>query len=93
MFVIPSRYRFLTVPVDEFMTTNMYNGVKQTVLKAVQRRVTGATVRGLLWCVHTLAVILLTGILGKINIIATLPPDSPMLWPLHAQSIEDPLEC
>jgi hypothetical protein len=44
-------YRFLTVPVDEFMTTKMYNGDKQTVLKAVQRRDTGATVvRGLLWC-------------------------------------------
>jgi hypothetical protein len=38
-------------PVDEFMTTKMYNGDKQTVLKAVQRRDTGATVvRGLLWC-------------------------------------------
>jgi hypothetical protein len=31
-------YRFLTVPVDEFMTTKMYNGDK-----AVQRRDTGAT--------------------------------------------------
>jgi hypothetical protein len=30
--------KFLTVPVDEFMTTKMYNGDKQTVLKAVQRR-------------------------------------------------------
>ena len=39
-------YKFLTVPVDEFMTTKMYNGDKQTVLKAVQRRDTGATVRG-----------------------------------------------
>ena len=41
-------YRFLTIPVDEFRTTKMYN-----VLKAVQRRNTDATVRGLLWSYST----------------------------------------
>ena len=38
---------------NEFMTTKMYNGDKQTVLKAVQRRDTDATVQGLLWSYST----------------------------------------
>lgn len=43
-------YRFPTFAVDEFRTTKVYNGDKNTVLDAVIRKDTKKEVRGLLWC-------------------------------------------
>ena len=45
--------RFLTIPVDEFRTTRIWNGDKKTVLDAVERRDKEQKVRGLLWCCST----------------------------------------
>lgn len=47
------RHRFLTVPVDEFRTSKMFNGDKETVLKRVVEG-DGKEVRGLLWCCSTI---------------------------------------
>ena len=41
--------RFDTTPVDEFRTTALWNGDKETVLQTVAMKGSGAKVRGLLW--------------------------------------------
>ena len=46
--------RFLTIPVDEFRSTKIYNGDCKTVLKKVISKKTGNQVRGLLWCCSTI---------------------------------------
>lgn len=46
-------YRFKTVHVDEFRSTRVYNGDKETVLQDVKRKSDGRKVRGLLWCRST----------------------------------------